>query len=271
MRQFGLIGFPLGHSWSKKYFEEKFRKEGLSDYSYSLFPLENINDLPELIRDRPGLKGLNVTIPHKEKVIPLLNSMSGPARAIGAVNTISIHRTDGIISTTGYNTDAYGFEKSLELQGVTEPTAALVLGTGGASKAVCHVLNKLGWAVTLVSRSSAPVSSGGNRRPGSETTGAGGLDCKATLSYGQITPGVILRHRLIVNTTPLGMYPDTATLPDLPYRVLTAQHVLYDLVYNPEMTRFLEMGSNNGCQIIGGLDMLKLQADKAFSIWMETS
>lgn len=271
MRQFGLIGFPLGHSWSKKYFEEKFRTEGISDCSYSLFPLETINDLPKLIRDRPGLKGLNVTIPYKEKVIPLLNSLSGPAGAIGAVNTISIRRNNGIISTTGYNTDAYGFEKSLELQGVTEPAAALVLGTGGASKAVCHVLSKLGWAVTLVSRSSAPASSEGNRQQRSEIEGTGSQDCKAALTYSQIAPGVILRHRLIVNTTPLGMYPDTATLPDLPYQMLTPQHVLYDLVYNPELTRFLEMGSNNGCQIIGGLDMLKLQADRAFSIWMETS
>jgi shikimate dehydrogenase len=270
MRQFGLIGFPLGHSWSESYFTEKFRAGHIQDCAYSLFPMQDITVLPGLLRNHPHLCGLNVTIPHKETVIPLLDRLSESATAIGAVNTIQIDRIDKEVILTGHNTDAYGFEKSLAMHGVRQADHALVLGSGGASKAVCHVLKELGWNITLVSRkrnayaNDTSIHGQQNHRP-SDT-------CFIKLiTYDQIDLEVMGRHLLIVNTTPLGMHPETGTSPDIPYHLLSGSHILYDLVYNPEITLFMRKGIQQGCRVIGGLDMLRQQADKAWEIWSEAN
>lgn len=254
--RFGLIGQKLGHSWSQAYFREKFRRETITECSYSLFPLRSIEELPALVSRYRNLRGLNVTIPYKEQVMPFLDGLSDTARSIGAVNTILIERdkAGSVVRLTGHNTDAYGFEESLGINGLIKPLAgegALVLGTGGASKAVCWVLKKLGWTITMVSRSVAP---GGQ---------AGG----AIINYSELNDETMDRHTLIVNTTPLGMYPNVAGFPDIPYKKLTDRHILYDLVYNPETTKFMMMGQKAGCKVIGGLTMLELQAEKAWEIW----
>ena len=266
-KQFGLIGYPLGHSWSREYFTAKFKHEHIDGCSYRLFPLREVKELDGLLSEHPNLAGLNVTIPHKESIIALLDNLSDTARDVGAVNTILIKQMGDKYHLTGHNTDVFGFAKSLEIHQVIKPAdqdagipkanghrgSAMVLGTGGASKAVCYVLKNLGWDISLVSRN--PVSD--NHDP------------YRLLSYQKITHEVMLQHSLIVNTTPLGMAPKVAGFPDIPYRWLTRKHILYDLVYNPETTRFLEFGINAGCQVIGGLDMLKFQADKSLEIWME--
>lgn len=223
--------------------------------------------IADLIRENPQLEGLNVTIPHKEAIIPFLDTLSGSAAAIGAVNTIAIERKQGQVFTTGYNTDAFGFDRSLDIHQVTGTGKALVLGTGGASRAVVHVLLQRNWSVTLVSRrpaaSEAHISHDRTMEKGHQKK-----DMATTLVYEQVSPSVLLDHQLIVNTTPLGMYPETKGYPPLPYQALTKDHVLYDLVYNPEVTAFLSRGAAAGCQVIGGLDMLKLQAERSFDIWM---
>jgi shikimate dehydrogenase len=266
-KQFGLIGYPLGHSWSQDYFSAKFKNENIEGCSYRLFPIQDVKALSNLLKENPNLSGLNVTIPHKEAIIALADDLSDTARAVGAVNTIVIKRTGSKIHITGYNTDVYGFEKSLEIHRVIKHASpeikkthtdkhygsALILGTGGASKAVRYVLQKLGWEIGLVSRK-PEQSHHGNYK---------------VMRYGNISREDMRRYKLIVNTTPLGMYPEVSGYPDIPYKWLTKDNILYDLVYNPISTRFLEFGKNAGCQIIGGLDMLKLQADKSFEIWMK--
>ncbi len=265
IKHFGLIGYPLGHSWSQDYFSSKFKKEDIHNCSYSLFPIRTIKELPGLLAQHPNLVGLNVTIPYKEDVIELLDHLSDTAKAVGAVNTIAIERVGNKTRLTGHNTDVYGFEKSLEAHHIigipgsdkkeasAESTqyAAMVLGTGGASKAVCWVLERLGWRISLVSRNPEQQH----------------MYPYHVLSYGQITSSDMERHKLIVNTTPLGMSPHVSAYPDIPYHFLTNNHILYDLVYNPEITKFLEFGMQAGVQTIGGLDMLKLQAEKSFEIW----
>ncbi len=243
---FGLIGFPLSHSFSKKYFNEKFARKGLQQtHYYDLFPLENIEAFPQLLSQHPNLVGLNVTIPYKELVIPFLDDISPEGQAMGAVNTIVIQRG----RTTGYNTDVYGFEISLfnkiEEAGI-DPKAALILGTGGAAKAIAFVLTKRNIAFQYVSRSS----------------GNGDF-----LTYEMLTREIIQRHPLIINTTPLGMYPKIDTLPKIPYEYLGKEHLLFDLVYNPEETAFLKKGKENNSSTLNGLEMLHLQAEKAWSIW----
>jgi len=243
---YGLIGYPLSHSFSKKYFSQKFEKEGIADATYELFPLENIEELPPLIARYAHLRGLNVTIPYKQAVFPFLDAIDPEAEAVGAVNIIKVQ--DGKL--TGYNSDVYGFELSL-LQLLRERNAqakglrALVLGTGGAAKAVVYVLKKLGIAYWLVSR---------NRKRGD-------------LAYEDVTPAILGDHRLLINTTPLGMAPDLNTCPDLPYEALTDQHLLYDLVYNPEETLFLRKGAEQNAATIKGLQMLYLQAERSWKIW----
>lgn len=267
MRQFGLIGFPLGHSWSESYFTEKFRAEHIHDCAYSLFPMQDIRELPDLLSKYPRLCGLNVTIPHKETVIPLLDRLSESAAAIGAVNTIQIDRGDRNVIMTGHNTDAYGFEKSLAKHGIHQAGHALVLGSGGASKAVCHVLKVLGWKITLVSRRQASQHPEKTSKPGHQMPQTEDTAIVRQIGYSQIDQEVMRRHLLIVNTTPLGMHPETGTSPDIPYQLLTQKHILYDLVYNPEVTMFLRKGIQQQCRTIGGLEMLRLQADKAWQIW----
>jgi len=246
-RQFGLIGYPLSHSFSKKYFNEKFDREGLKDHHYELFPLETIEDFPALLQKKSQLKGINVTIPYKEAVIPFLDELSEAAAAIGAVNTIRIEGG----KTKGFNSDVYGFQKSLENYLQTQqrplPQSALILGTGGASKAISWVLTQMGIAWKKVSRKPA----------------------QDVLSYDQLDHWISKTPQLIVNTTPLGMYPHTALFPNIPYTLLGPQHLLYDLVYNPQKTVFLDRAEKQKCGFMNGLEMLHLQADRAWQIWNE--
>jgi len=243
-RLFGLIGYPLSHSFSRKYFSERFQSEGLHDHAYQLFPMESIDQFPELLDQHSNWVGLNVTIPYKEQVIPFLDRLSPEAKEVGAVNTIRL--THGI--REGFNTDVYGFERSLLDWAPLEYLQmgyALVLGTGGASKAVCFVLKKKAIPFQRVSRSAA----------------------RADLTYGQLENCDWGQIRLIVNTTPVGMYPNIATAPEIPYGKLGSGHYLFDLVYNPEKPLFLQKGEKQGCFIQNGLRMLHLQAEKAWEIW----
>jgi shikimate dehydrogenase len=241
MKQFGLIGFPLGHSFSKKYFEEKFAKENLQDCSFELFAIEKIEAFKEIITTNKNLQGIAVTIPHKETVMPLLTQISEAAKAIGAVNCIKI--TD--VKTIGYNTDVIGFEKSLLPLLQPHHTAALVLGTGGASKAVQYVLKKMHIPFLLVSRYKATD----------------------TIAYEEVSAEIIQRHLLIINTTPLGMSPNEDGFADIPYEQLSSKHLLYDLIYKPEKTKFLQKGEEQGCVIKNGFEMLVLQAEENWGIW----
>ncbi len=239
---YGLIGYPLSHSFSKSYFSQKFEKEGITDSFYDLFPIENIELLVSVLRAHPNLKGLNVTIPYKEQVIGYLNKLDESALAIGAVNCIKIE--NGLLF--GYNTDAYGFERSLKEflhHHNTHPHHALVLGTGGAAKAVTFVLQQLQIPYKTVSR-----------EPG-----------KGDLTYESLSS--LDDYPLIINTTPLGMQPHVDTFPNIPYHCLSNQHLLYDLVYNPEQTAFLQKGAAQGAATQVGLNMLYYQAEKAWDIW----
>ncbi|MDF1695629.1 MAG: shikimate dehydrogenase [Saprospiraceae bacterium] len=235
----GLIGYPLSHTFSPSYFAKKFEELGMPDCEYLAYSIETI-DLVLGIFDK-GVNGLNVTIPYKEQVLPFLDELSEEAFQINAVNTIKIEN-DG--RRVGYNTDAYGFEVSLLnfLEGA-KIEKALVLGTGGAAKAIKYVLKKMGIEITEVSR-----------KP-------------PFLTYAEMNQKVMDQHQLIINTTPLGMYPNEEVCPDIPYTMLTAKHFLYDLVYNPEKTLFLKKGELSGSKIKNGHDMLILQAEKSWEIW----
>ncbi len=240
-RLFGLVGFPLSHSFSKKYFTGKFEAEGLSHCRYELFPVEDIREFPSLLESNPSLEGLNVTIPYKQSVMQYLNEIDREAAAAGAVNTIKIREG----KSKGYNTDVFGFRQSLGELIKNEKPTALVLGTGGASKAVVFVLKKMKIPYLLVSRSKQ----------------------KADLEYADITGEVLKHHRLVVNTTPLGMFPDVDTCPPLPYEAFGNSHFAFDLVYNPEQTIFLKKASAGGARTCNGLRMLHLQAERAWEIW----
>ncbi len=245
MRKFGLIGYPLGHSFSKKYFAEKFYNEHINNCNYEIYPLSSLNLITDLIISQPELFGLNVTIPYKSEVISLLDSISPEAKEIGAVNVLKIRRIGNNFSLSGFNSDVTGIRDSLNPYINSRISDAIVLGTGGSSKAVCYVLKKMGLNITLVSR----------------TKKAG------IISYEDISPEVLSNNKLIVNTTPLGMFPDVDSCPDINYRKLTPDHILFDLVYNPEITLFLKMGEERGCTIISGLKMLHSQAERSWEIW----
>lgn len=244
---FGLIGYPLTHSFSKKYFSEKFASEGIPNCSYQLFPLEDVGEVGELLKTS-NLVGLNVTIPHKVGVIPYIDELDSTTSArIGAVNTIRIY-PDG--STKGFNTDYYGFKSSLEewiehRGDSCRELKALILGSGGASRAVMTALEDLGTPFKVVSRQ---VSDG-------------------ILSYGDLDEEIMNDYRLIINTTPLGMSPNVDSAPEIPYELIGPGHYLYDLVYNPAETLFLRNGSKRGAATLNGLKMLYLQAEKSWSIW----
>ncbi len=241
MRKFGLIGYPLGHSFSATYFKNKFRSEGVVDATYDNYPLTSIEQLPDLLANEPQLEGMNVTLPYKETVIPFLDELSPEARKVGAVNCIV--RRDGIL--TGHNADLYGFRTSLlEFIGQERPHA-LILGTGGASKAVACALSELGMEYRFVSR-----------REGSDR-----------LTYDQVTPELLRAFLLIVNATPLGTTPNTDSAPDIPYSALSPHHALFDLVYNPPKTRFLALGETYGARICNGYRMLVLQAERSWEIF----
>ena len=245
MKHLGLIGYPLSHSFSVKYFSEKFSREGISEFEYLNYPIQSVQELKPMIEEKEDLIGLNVTIPHKEAVIPLLDEIDPEAAEIGAVNTIRIMRSSGKIHLKGYNSDAYGFRESLlPLLGASHQNA-LVLGTGGASKAITHVLEQLGISYQYVSRTPA----------------------KDQLHYLDLCYSVIKKHTLIINTTPLGTYPNTSAFPNIPYDLVTSGHILYDLVYNPPETEFLRFGKQKGATVMNGHEMLILQAEKSWEIW----
>lgn len=257
MKKYGLIGYPLTHSFSKKYFTDKFSKEGFEDREYELYPLQNLSDLPALINDTHDLCGLNVTVPHKIGVMFYLDKIDPAAREIDAVNCIKIVNHQPVeaffsgelssmkVRLEGYNTDAFAFEASLKPLLKKHHQKALVLGNGGASRAVAYVLNKLNISYRLVSR----------RAIGKQ------------LSYTQLTADVMKERLLIINTTPVGTAPDIENCPDIPYELLTSKHLLYDLIYNPEETEFLKRGKEKGASIKNGLEMLHLQAEKSWEIW----
>lgn len=251
MKQFGLIGYPLSHSFSKKYFTEKFERENISGCEYNTYPIENINLFPKLITDNPSLCGLNVTIPYKEAVIPFLNELDATATAVGAVNCIKIE--SGIKNQesrlTGYNTDVFGFRQSIKPFLETQHERALILGTGGASKAVHYVLKEIGIDCYFVTRQKTQDAS------------------SKTFSYSEVNENVIKSFKLIINTSPVGMYPNVNEAPEIPYQFITSSHLLYDLVYNPLETEFLKRGKKYGASTVNGLSMLHQQAEAAWRIW----
>lgn len=242
MRLFGLIGHPLGHSFSRQYFAEKFAMLGIAEECrYENFDLERIETIEEVLLNNPNLEGFNVTIPYKEQIIPYLDSMSEEASRIGAVNCV--RRQEGKL--VGYNTDVWGAGKTIDALTKGDPYCALVLGSGGASKAVREALRQRGIEYLLVSRS------GGNN----------------AITYEELDHEVILTHKLIINTTPLGMHPKTEVAPNIPYEVLTEQHRLFDLIYNPAETMFMRLGRTQGATAVCGEEMLKEQAEKSWEIW----
>ena len=246
MRRFGLIGRTLGHSFSARYFADKFAREGLAEQCrYDLFELEEVERVKDLLLRTEGFEGFNVTIPYKQQIIPLLHSLSREAREIGAVNCVKV-ADDGML--TGYNTDIDGIRLSLdELLGEEQVEAALILGTGGASQAVQYVLSERNIRYQLVSRDKS----------------------KGDLTYDELTPEVMDFHRLIINSSPVGMYPHCDEAPAVPYHLLTQKHYLFDLVYNPERTLFMERGEAQGAHTLSGLAMLYAQAESAWKIWNE--
>lgn len=250
MVEYGLIGYPLEHSFSARYFSEKFRKLNI-DARYDLYPLKKLGEFPDLMSSHPDLAGLNVTLPYKEKIIGYLDEMSADAREIGAVNVISIRREpipERKVRLKGYNTDWIGFSRSLKPLLRKDLTDALVLGTGGASKGVAYALRELGIGITFVSRQNKEHRDN-------------------LLTYAELTKEIIERHLLIVNTTPLGTYPAIDTYPELPYQFLTPDHLSYDLVYNPEVTRFMSLSRRYGARVKNGLEMLHIQAEEAWNIF----
>jgi shikimate dehydrogenase len=245
MRVFGLIGFPLGHSFSKLYFTQKFEQENIAA-TYEIFPIDTLSALPAVFEENPKLAGLNVTIPYKEQIIPLLHQLEPEAKRIGAINTIRVEYLFGNIELTGFNTDVTGFELSLLPLLKPNQTKALIIGSGGACKAICYVLKKLNISFLILSRNPRKAD---------------------MISYSKVTPEIIDACKLIINTTPLGMFPRIDEFPDLAYESLTEDHLLYDLVYNPELTQFMKKGIQHGAQVKNGLEMLKIQADKSWEIW----
>ncbi len=246
---FGLIGFPLSHSLSKKYFEEKFKRDGLLSHSYNLYPINNIGMLSEIINSNQDLYGLNVTIPYKEKVMALLDYIDPDAINTGAVNVISIQRKNMQILLSGFNTDIYGFEKVIKPYFLPE-SRALILGTGGAAKASAYVFKKNGIQSFMVSRSRTD--------PG-------------FMNYDQLKDIDLTGNSIVVNATPLGMYPETDLYPPFPFNKLDKGCIVFDWIYNPEGTLFLRKAREAGCTAMNGIEVFRLQADKSWDIWNEMS
>ena len=245
MKQFGLIGYPLTHSFSKRFFTEKFEKENTAA-SYENYEIDNINLLPGIILSNPHLSGLNVTIPYKEQVMSFLNDMDIAAREVGAVNTIKIIRKNNNIFLKGFNTDTWGFENSLNPLLKEHHKKALILGTGGASKAIKYVLTKLG--IGYISATIEELK-------------------ENEIRYSDINKDMMEERLLIINATPLGTYPKVDTSPMIPYEFITRDHLLFDLVYNPEVTQFMEKGRLKGATVKNGYEMLLQQAIKSYEIW----
>ena len=241
MRKFGLVGRDISYSFSKKYFSEKFSREGIAA-TYQNFDLETIEEFPKTISENPELAGLNVTIPYKEAILPFLDTLDPVASEIGAVNTIKFEQ-DG--SLTGYNTDYFGFAEALKPHLKPHHQNALILGTGGASKAVHYALQSLNFTVKFVSRSPS----------------------KNAISYGDLSAEIMEEHTVIVNTTPLGTFPKVEEYPALPVEFMTSRHLLFDLIYNPQKTALMQQAESRGAMTLNGHKMLELQAGKAWEIW----
>jgi shikimate dehydrogenase len=245
MKLLGLIGYPLEHSFSVPYFQEKFKNDHITGYRYFNFPIKSAAELPALVKDHPDLAGLNVTIPHKQAVIPYLDALDPLSKEIGAVNTIRISRQPDKIYLEGFNTDVYGFYHSLAPMLTGQGNRALILGTGGASRAVAHALKLMNIEYIFVSRKPA----------------------REMLGYSDLCHAIIKNHNLIVNTPPAGTWPDVSGFTDIPYDLLGSHHILFDLVYNPPETKFMEMGKRKGASVTNGYKMLTLQAEKSWEIW----
>lgn len=247
-RSFGLIGFPLGHSFSKDYFKNKFLSEDIDNVDFQNFELDNLKDFYKLIEKNPQLEGLTVTIPYKETILPLMDKVSDEVKEIGAMNVIKINRKNEQFYLLGYNTDIYGFEKSLLQHLQPHHKQALILGTGGSAKAVAFVLQKIGIDFLFVSRD---------------------YRYENALTYRDLTKKSIKQYSLIINATPIGMFPNVDFYPEILYKYLTDKHFLFDLVYNPQQTLFMKKGMEYGAMVCNGYDMLQYQADKAWEIWNE--
>jgi len=241
MAKFGLIGRNIGYSFSKTFFSIKFDREK-QNHTYQNFDIESIDELKEILKENPGLKGLNVTIPYKEEVIPLLDRLDKEAKCIGAINTIKITRDKKLI---GYNSDHYGFAKALADYFPLKDKTALILGTGGASKAISYVLEAMAFDYKVVSR-----------HPGEHV-----------ITYGKITRDLLKSSYLIINCTPLGTSPNVHEFPNIPYQYLTSDHLLFDLIYNPQETEFMKLGHSKGARVSNGMKMLEYQAKKSWKIW----
>lgn len=244
MRTYGLIGFPLAHSFSQKYFTEKFKREGITDCNYEAYPIQSVKELNGLIKNNSNLLGLNVTIPYKQQILHHLTSVKEIPFGLKACNCIKIKQG----KTYGYNTDITGFERSLLPHLKAYHTHALILGNGGAAEAVKFVFDKLNISYKIVSRK---------------------IHDGSDLTYDDLNKTIIEANKLIVNTTPLGSFPNKEESPQIPYDFLTSQHFLYDLVYNPEKTLFLQKGERQGASIKNGYEMLVLQAEESWRIWNE--
>jgi shikimate dehydrogenase len=240
--QYGLVGKNIGYSFSKDYFSKKFEDNLLTDFSYENFDIQDVGKFSEILKNNPNLKGLNVTIPYKETVIPFLDKLSKKATEIGAVNTVKFTKKGKL---KGYNTDYYGFQKALKPLLESHHRKALILGTGGASKAVAFALEQLGISHTFVSR---------------EAT-------ENTIDYNRINSTTFDNYQIIINCTPLGTSPNVDVCPDIPYDCFTPKHIAFDLIYNPDETLFLQKAKQNGAVIKNGMEMLVFQAEKAWRIW----
>jgi shikimate dehydrogenase len=259
MKKYGLIGYPLSHSFSKKYFTDKFEKLHITDAQYELYPIAHISDLQDMLNSQPNMCGLNVTVPHKINVMKYLDWVEDNAKAVGAINCVRIISEGSVPASfhgegrirnhdfrlEGYNTDIYGFENSLKPLLTDEMNSALVLGDGGAAKAVKCVLKNLGISMTIVTRTAH----------------------ENNILFKDLEPRHIKNNLLIINTTPLGTAPNIEEYPGIPYDAITKQHLLFDLVYNPEKTLFLKKGEEKGARIKNGYEMLVLQAEKSWEIW----
>ena len=242
--KFGLVGKDISYSFSRGYFADKFKKEDLQ-HTYVNFDLQSIDELKAIIKNTSNLKGLNVTIPYKEQVIPLLDKLNKRAKEIGAVNTIRITKNNKL---KGYNTDFYGFKNSLKPHLKSHHKKALILGTGGASKAIAYALKKLKIKYDFVSRSQKE---------------------NVTYLYSDLSSDIISKYTIIINCTPIGTFPKVNQCPNIPYDAITSKHILYDLIYNPEQTKFLQCGELKGATTINGSEMLRLQAEKSWEIWFK--
>lgn len=242
-KQYGLIGYPLGHSFSKLYFTDKFEKEGITDCAYSLFPLTSIDDFPALLKSNPSLKGINVTIPYKEQVLPFVQVLTDEVKSIGAANCLAIK--NNVI--TAHNTDITGFQQSFCKFLQPHHTKALILGTGGASKAIQYVLDKIGISFLIVSRHAGTS--------------------EKVITYDQLNSSIMQEYSVIINCSPVGMFPNEQLCPDIPYHLLTQHHYLYDLVYKPALTLFLQRGKEKNATVVNGYEMLIIQAEESWRIW----